>query len=43
MIHEMTFTQQLWTIYHRAFEEAGKCLGAGKTLMAKVDFHLHKT
>lgn len=38
----MTFTQRLWAIYHRASEEAGKCLGAGKTLIAKVDFQLHK-
>jgi len=39
----MTFTQQLQAIYRKAIEEAGKCLGAGKTLIGKVDFHLHKT
>lgn len=36
----MTFTEQLRAIYHRAIEEAGKCLGAGKTLIAKVGFHV---
>lgn len=39
----MMFTQQLWAIYHRAIEEAGKCLGAGNTLVEELDFHLHKT
>lgn len=39
----MMFTQQLGAICHRIIEEAGKCLGAGITPIANVDFRFHKT